>query len=179
MRYNRTQMQNPPAPQRKKDSWRLRGVTRAAPHLDEGKTLPMLAWIVLGGVVLILIIVAALFLFQTGSAGPAATVIPSGTAIATSTIPSPSSTASAPSPTSLPTSTRSPTATPTASATATATAKPTAAQIKYRVRFGDTLSSIAAKYHVTIQSIMLANRLRTDIIFEGQELIIPIPTPHP
>jgi membrane-bound lytic murein transglycosylase D len=45
--------------------------------------------------------------------------------------------------------------------------------MRYRVRPGDTLTSIAAKYHVSIQAIMVANRLRRDTIYDGEELIIP------
>jgi LysM repeat protein len=64
--------------------------------------------------------------------------------------------------------------------TATATVlPPTAAFVKYRVRIGDTLTAIAARYRVTIQSILLANKLRNDFIYADQELIIPLPTPHP
>ena len=170
----------PPAngqpPQRSKESWRLRGVTRAAPHLDEGRALPWIIWIGAGVIVIFLIAVAAIFLLRPGSNTIVATAIPTTTRVsATITLPPPSSTALAPAPTSALTTTPLPSAT----STMTVTPKPTVGQIRYRVRFGDTLTAIADKYHVSVQSIMLANRLRTDIIFEGQELIIPTPTPHP
>jgi LysM repeat protein len=45
--------------------------------------------------------------------------------------------------------------------------------VRYRVRPGDTLTSIAAKYRVSIQAIIVANRLRSDTIYDGEELIIP------
>ena len=44
----------------------------------------------------------------------------------------------------------------------------------HRVRSGETLSIIAARYGVTPQAVMLANRLRNpNLIFVGQRLLIP------
>jgi LysM repeat protein len=69
-----------------------------------------------------------------------------------------------------------PTLTPTATATRP---RPTATPVRYRVRFGDTLVSIAERYHISVQALMAANGLRNDLIRVGQELIIPIATPQP
>lgn len=44
--------------------------------------------------------------------------------------------------------------------------------IKYKVKKGDTLSHIAKKYHVTISDLVEWNHLETDLIRDGQELII-------
>ena len=44
--------------------------------------------------------------------------------------------------------------------------------IKYKVKKGDTLSHIAKKYRVTISDIVEWNHLETDLIRDGQELII-------
>ena len=59
----------------------------------------------------------------------------------------------------------------------TATAQPAApAQRKYTVEAGDTLRSIAAKFDVSVQAIIDANKLtpqEADSLRVGQELIIP------
>jgi hypothetical protein len=55
-----------------------------------------------------------------------------------------------------------------------ATPSPSAAQRTYRVRSGDTIASIAAKFHTTVKAIVKANNIvdpRT--IHPGQALIIP------
>lgn len=47
---------------------------------------------------------------------------------------------------------------------------------KYVVRSGDTISAIAARFHVTTQSVLSANGLRwSSIIYPGQSLRIPVP----
>jgi LysM repeat protein len=56
---------------------------------------------------------------------------------------------------------------------------PSPTRIRHRVQPGDTLSTIAEKYDVSVQSIMRANNLRNDVIRIGDELIIPYPTPTP
>ncbi len=87
-----------------------------------------------------------------------------------------------------PTATRTPTITPTPATTilpitlppeSTPVPGPTVATIKYRVKAGDNLTGIAAKYKVTIQSIMEANGMKDDTIRIGDDLIIPLPTPTP
>jgi putative chitinase len=49
----------------------------------------------------------------------------------------------------------------------------------YRVRCGDTLSSIARRFGVTVRAIASANRIvNPNRIFTGQCLLIPCPTVH-
>jgi spore germination protein YaaH len=43
----------------------------------------------------------------------------------------------------------------------------------YNVKSGDSLSTIAAKYHTTVSKIKKANGLRSDLIRIGQVLKIP------
>ena len=170
-------------PPRGKEAWRLRRVSRAQPHLDEENRALPIAWIALGAVILIVVIVGVLVAWRMTSNTPASIVLPTSTILV-------------PTQTALPT-TMNVTATPQASvtrtlipSTATATTtttftptvpKPTATPsfLKYRVKFGDTLSLIAAQYHVSIRSIMTANKLKNEIIYAGQELIVPLPTPTP
>lgn len=80
-----------------------------------------------------------------------------------------------------PTTTRAPSVTPTAPPTATATRPPTATAtpFKYKIKSGDSLLSIAAKYKISVQDLMQANGLTTDLIRIGDELIIPRSTPIP
>jgi len=85
-----------------------------------------------------------------------------------------------------------PTATPTITFTATPTATftptvpaptdtpiPTPTPLTYKVVTGDTCSTIAFRFGVSIQSIVLLNDLPAacDTLFPGQELKIPHPTP--
>jgi LysM repeat protein len=87
-----------------------------------------------------------------------------------------------------------PTETPTVTITATATASPTPVTptvtftpepsptpFSYVVKLGDTCSTIAFNFGVSIQSIVLLNELPAacDTLFEGQTLLIPQPTPTP
>ena len=72
------------------------------------------------------------------------------------------------------------TITPTATTPApTETPVPTPTPVTYRVALGDTCSTIAFRFGVNIQSIVLLNDLPAacDTLFEGQELKIPFPTP--
>jgi LysM repeat protein len=46
----------------------------------------------------------------------------------------------------------------------------------YVVRWGDTLSSIATQFGVTVEAIKAANSLTGDIIVVGQKLVIPSTT---
>jgi len=51
-------------------------------------------------------------------------------------------------------------------------------QVIYEVQSGETLSSIADQYDTTVEAILAANRLDSpDLIYEGQELIIPLMPP--
>ncbi|KNZ71164.1 peptidoglycan-binding lysin domain-containing protein [Thermincola ferriacetica] len=52
-------------------------------------------------------------------------------------------------------------------------AKP-AEDFKYQVQSGDTLYDLAIKYGVSIDEIMLANKITSDKLSIGQELIIPV-----
>jgi LysM repeat protein len=78
-----------------------------------------------------------------------------------------------------------PTATPTETVTPTITFTPTTEPtwtplppIEYTVKPGDLCSGIAATFGVSVQSIILENNLSADCnLFEGQELLLPQPTP--
>ena len=48
-------------------------------------------------------------------------------------------------------------------------------RVTYRVRPGDTLSTIARRWHITMKSIVTANRLRSDRLRAGQRLILTVP----
>jgi LysM repeat protein len=140
----------------------------------------LIVWIILGGVILVLVIIGVVFTLQTVTRTPISPVLSTATAIpSTQTLlpPTMSSTPTMLTATPRPTTTTTPRA-PTSTATATVP-PPTAAFVKYRVQRGDTLSSIAETYRVSIRSIMQANGLRNETIYVGQELNIPRPTPHP
>lgn len=86
----------------------------------------------------------------------------------------------------LPTATASSTATVTLTPTPltptpTDTPQPTPTPISYTVALGDTCSSIAVAFSVSIQSIVLLNNLPAacDTLSVGQVLLIPQPTPTP
>jgi LysM repeat protein len=88
----------------------------------------------------------------------------------------------------LPTETATITVTPTTSSTPTPltptitnTPEPTATPFTYKVALGDTCSSIAFNFGVSIQSIVLMNELPAacDTLFEGQAILIPQPTSTP
>ncbi|GAP62020.1 hypothetical protein ARMA_0443 [Ardenticatena maritima] len=98
----------------------------------------------------------------TATATPHATSAPTTTPTPTMT---PTETPSA-TPTALP-----PTATPTPTPTPTVAATPT--PFVYVVQQGDTLLGIAQRFGVTVEDLRLANRLTSDILRIGQELIIP------
>ncbi len=80
-------------------------------------------------------------------------------------------------PTAVPTvqPTPQPTAAPTAEPTVQPTPQPTAAPTQriYVVQSGDTLGAIATRFRVTVQAIINANGLTSDVINIGQRLIIP------
>lgn len=48
-------------------------------------------------------------------------------------------------------------------------------RVTYRVRSGDTLSTIARRWHITASSIVKANRLRSDRLRVGQRLVLTVP----
>jgi LysM repeat protein len=87
-------------------------------------------------------------------------------------------------PTETPTITITPTAssTPTPlTPTVTNTPEPSPTPYTYKVALGDTCSSIAFNFGISIQSIVLLNELPAacDTLFEGQALFIPQPTSTP
>jgi LysM repeat protein len=73
---------------------------------------------------------------------------------------------------------------PTADAAAAIAVTPTAgATIRYVVQYGDSLSSIAARYRVSLRDLARLNRIvNPNLIFAGTVLLIPtgaLPTPTP
>ncbi len=81
-----------------------------------------------------------------------------------------------PSPTVTPTPSPSPTpVTPTL----TPTPLPSPTPFTYQVKAGDTCAGIAFAFDISVQSIVRLNNLPAacDTLFEGQELLIPYPTP--
>ncbi|HAW45570.1 MAG TPA: N-acetylmuramoyl-L-alanine amidase AmiB, partial [Sutterella sp.] len=58
-------------------------------------------------------------------------------------------------------------------ANAPATQKTSSKVVRYTVRSGDTVFSIAKRYRVSISAIKRANRMKTFDIRPGQKLIIP------
>lgn len=110
----------------------------------------------------------------TVAATRTATSTPTATPTDTST-PTPTATYT---PTSTPTSTPTWTPTPTFTPTPSPSSTPTPTPIIYTVKRGDTLSSIAAMYGVTVEAIAEANGLNVSTILRiGQQLIIPSPGP--
>jgi len=79
-----------------------------------------------------------------------------------------------PTPTATFTPTPFPTATPTSTPTPTPTATPTPEVFTYRVERGDTLLSLAAKFHTTVEAIKLVNNLTGDQIQWGVDILIPV-----
>lgn len=84
-----------------------------------------------------------------------------------------------PTPTPTVTPTLTPTLTPTPiTPTPTDTPLPTPTPLTYVVKLGDTCAAIAYNFGISIQSIVLLNNLTADCtLFEGQQLLIPHPTP--
>ncbi len=177
--------QQPPSsqtPQRGKEPWRLRGVKRAQPHLGEDDPSPWTIWAIGGGVIVVLLVIVAFVFLKPGTPAPVRSTNPTPTLLPAASLPTetfavPTPTAlRLPSPTLIPLPTSTPTPVPpTATATRRPTRTPTA--FRYQVQFGDTLSSISFKYHISIEAIRKANNLKSDIIRAGDELIIPLPTP--
>jgi len=76
---------------------------------------------------------------------------------------------------------------PTATLSAGQATEQACGKVDYTVQANDTLSSIAANYNVTVDTIKAYNSLSTDIVYEGMYLMIPLcerkptagPTPTP
>jgi len=87
-----------------------------------------------------------------------------------------------PTPMATATPSPSPTLTPTPPPpTPTLTPIPSPTPFTYEVKPGDTCSSIALAFGVSVRSIVLLNNLPAscDTLFVGQKLLIPYPTPTP
>lgn len=139
-------------------------VQRVPSHLGETTRDPVSPWVVIAGViVLFLVSCGVLFILldvpsRLSAFGPK----PPPTATGTPRVVTPAVTSLA--------VTQAP---PPATATATIVA------VKYKVKSGDTLSTIAAKFHITVQALMAANGLKDEAIRAGDDLLIPQPTPTP
>jgi LysM repeat protein len=138
------------------------------------------------GLMVLAFIVLVIARTQSPAAANGAVASPSGGAAAESTSPGPAgsqpagspSTAPSPGTSPGPTPEPSPVATPapTAKPTAKPTPKPTeaAASREYRVKSGDTLSSIAARFRVTVEALVTLNDIADPrYIRTGQVLRIP------
>lgn len=88
-----------------------------------------------------------------------------------------------PPPTATPTITLTPTISPTATMTIMPTEAPTLTPeppIDYTIQEGDTCSSVAYQFDVSINSIILMNNLGTQCLMApGNKILIPRPTPTP
>ncbi len=89
-------------------------------------------------------------------------------------------------PTFTPTITHTPTqtSTPTLTSTPTQTPLPTDTPtpippIEYTVKSGDTLLEIAMSFGLSVDELKAYNNLETDLIVDGQAMLIPPPTPTP
>jgi LysM repeat protein len=71
------------------------------------------------------------------------------------------------------TNTPEPTTAATATAVPSATATPSANEFNYQVRTGDTLWGLALRFGTTVETIKDRNNLISDVIYKGQELILP------
>lgn len=138
-------------------------VQRVPAHLGETARESVSPWIMVAGVILLLIVACAIIFILLGGTSRL------GSSIGVTATPTRTRTAT-PATTILPI---------TLPATNTPAPGPTAATIKYKVKLGDNLTAIAAKYKVSIQAIMAANDMKDDTIRIGEELIIPLPTPTP
>lgn len=160
-----------------------RMVHRAQPHLSETETRTFPPALILGGIIVLMLVVCLglyFFLGRTLNLGSVSST-PDASGILFATTPTssrPSLSATLP----ATTQTRPAAVPPTPTFTpipAAPTNVPSPTRVHHKVQPGDTLSTIAEKYDVSIQSIMRANNLRNDIIRIGDELIIPYPTPTP
>jgi LysM repeat protein len=139
------------------EPWRIeRMVQRVPGHLgEESRFSP---WLVVGAVAVVIIVGALLLFFSNFSAGgvapPSTTITPRArTTIIRITATPPLTSTPAPS--------------------------PTVPSVKYTVKKGDTLSSVAQKFKISVESIRGANDLTDDTIHVGDILTIPVSGPVP
>jgi LysM repeat protein len=111
--------------------------------------------------------------------------IPGGGELPTVQTPSPTPEQPGLTPTPTPTATPTVTSTPTATATRTPTSTPEVTPspqptpVTYIIQPGDTLEDIAARFGVDVKSLAAANGITDpNLIYFGQELIIPAPGPQ-
>ena len=138
-------------------------VQRVPAHLGETTREAVSPWLMIAGVALLLVVACGVIFILLGGTsrlglGVAVTATPTRTR------------------TPMPVTTILPITLPPAT---TVVPGPTAVIVKYKVKAGDNLTAIAARYKVTIQAIMAANNMKDDTIRIGEELSIPLPTPTP
>ena len=129
-----------------------------------------------GQPILVGLMLVALLVLLIARANPLAGPVPSASPGASAGVASAGS-----SPSAFPTAMPSPTAVvtpspavPSPSAAPTRTPAPAASPRTYRVRSGDTIAGIAAKFHSTVKAIVAANNIADPrTIHPGQVLIIP------
>lgn len=140
------------------EPWRIeRMVQRVPGHLgEESRFSP---WLVVAAVAVVVIVGAMLLFFSNFSA--------SGVSPAPLTTITPRSRTTVIRVTATPASTSTPKPAPTATFQ------------KYTVKKGDTLSTIAQKFKVSVEAIRSANGLPDDTIHVGDILNIPVPGPTP
>jgi LysM repeat protein len=138
-------------------------VQRVPAHLGEITNDALPPWIVIAGIVLLIVVIGIVAFVLLG--GPARLGWGSAPAIST--------------PTRTPRAVTPIVTTIIATPIPSPTLGPTPVTVKYRVKAGDSLIEIAARYKTTVQAIKAANNLKDDTIRVGEELIIPLPTPTP
>jgi LysM repeat protein len=137
-------------------------VQRVPAHLGETEPSTVSPWLMVAGIALLLLVVCAVLFVLFGGGTALGLGGTSSTPTATRTLRT-----QTPAITILPVTLVPPSPTPTVPTT------------RYRVKAGDSLLEIAARYKVSVQAIKTANNLKDDTIRVGDELIIPLPTPTP
>lgn len=144
------------------DPWRVERIEqRVSGHIDEPRVFS--PWLLIGGLG-VLTVLGCILLFISFSGGFAGSPAQSRTPTRDSIVTSPS----------VPVATASAAPSPSGAATG-----PTQSVVRYTVKKGDTLSSIAQKYKVSVEAIRAVNNLTGDTIRENDVLVIPLPTPTP
>lgn len=147
------------------EPWRIeRMVQRVPAHLGETTPQPVSPWIVIGGIILLI-------------------MVSCGVLVILLNVPERLKALSVP---AVPTATRTPrivtpavTNVPATQPPPTPTAGPTPVTTKYKIKSGDTLSSISAQFRVPIEAIKAANGMTNDFLRIGDEILIPKATPTP